>query len=624
MSRSLPVVRAFGLGLGVVLGATLVAAVAIDHSVHVASAGHAGLGPWLVTVAAGLLVFACYWAGLAYLLRRLREFSGAEHQFETVFERNPLAAWVFDTGSLRFLEVNQAARDEYGYSREEFLAMTILDVRPSHERAKVLEEVSTTPRPAHDAEVWLHQRKDGSTLEVRIHGAEMQFHGRQARLIVAENVTEKLAIDRELSHRATHKLSTGLWNSSAFTRTLREWGTPTCRIACLQIHGLDLIEDSLGPAAGESALKAIAGRMAELGRRYGAVAHLRDTEFAFAVSRPERWTKALAALREALAQPVESADGTHRFDAWIGTADMPADGPDPSQVLALARVAAHVARAEGIPVAAYQPAMAQEAGRRLALIARIRHAIEHGEFTLAYQPIHRISDGSVAGLEALLRWPQADGSLVSPLEFIPLCEDTGLIVPLGQWVLREAAKTAASLAGAGFGPLPVAVNVSHAQLAGSDFAGEVTRLFDEFGLARGALHVELTESVLMTRPDHALEVLRSLHGHGICISLDDFGTGFSSMSYLRQLPIDALKIDRSFVQDVERDPHNASICRALIALGQGLGLQVVAEGVERPAQYDWLRRHGCDQAQGFGLARPAPLDEVLAAIGCGRRDAGAA
>jgi PAS domain S-box-containing protein len=615
MSRSLPVVRRFGIGLGVALAAAMAIVLAVDHSVHVADVGHDGLGPWLVTVGAGLLVLACYWAGLCFLLKRLRELSGAEHQFEAMFERNPLPAWVFDTETLRFLAVNRAAVEEYGYTREEFRAMTILDLRPPQQRGDVVAEVAGPPRPDYaDAKVWEHHRKDGSAMDVQVHAASIDFQGCKARLVVAENVTDRLAADRELAWHATHRMSTGLPNAIALAETVRAWHGPS-RIACAQVRGLDLVEDSLGPGARASALQALAARLSELGRHHGAVGHQRDTDFSLAIADPARWAEAVAELRDALLQPIESDDGVHQLEAWIGTADLPGDADDPAQALPLARIAARVARAEGVPVLAYQPAMSQEAGRRLAMVARIRHAIRHDEFALAFQPIQRMGgDRAVVGLEALLRWPQPDGSFVPPLEFIPLCEDTGLIVPLGRWVLRRAAMAARQLADAGFGMLSVAVNVSHAQIATGDFAADVAHLFGEFGLERGALHIELTESVLMGRAEHTLDVLRRLHDHGICISLDDFGTGFSNMAYLQQLPIDALKIDRSFVSDVENDERNAFICRALIALGHGLGLQVVAEGIETPRQYDWLRRHGCDQAQGYALGRPESLERTLALL----------
>ncbi len=534
--------------------------------------------------------------------------------FETIFARQPLPSWVFDLATLRFLEVNEAAVREYGFSRDEFLAMTILDIRPARQRPRVLVDLSAAPLPA-DADVptWLHRRKDGSVMEVRVHAAGIEFDGRPARLIVTEDVTAELAAQRKLAYRATHDGDTGLWNAAALADAVTGWSKPS-RIACIQLHGLELLEDSLGAPAREQALRAVAERLRELAARYGAAGRLRDDEFALALRSPDSWPQASAELRQAMSLPIEDGDSAPQLNAWIGTVDVPADAAEAGQAITLGRIAAHTARTEGKPVVAFDPAMARHAQERLAIAAGIRRALEREEFGLVYQPIRRIEDGTTVGLEALLRWPRAGGPGISPAEFIPVSEDTGLIVPLGQWVLRQAALACGRLDAAGLGAVTVAVNVSHVQVASDDFAAGVARLFDEFGLARGALHIELTESVLMKRAEQTREVLQELHECGICISLDDFGTGFSNMSYLQHLPIDALKIDRSFVQDVDTDERNAFICRALIALGHGLGLQVVAEGVETSDQYDWLRRHGCDQAQGFGLGRPAPLAEVIEAL----------
>ncbi len=217
-------------------------------------------------------------------------------------------------------------------------------------------------------------------------------------------------------------------------------------------------------------------------------------------------------------------------------------------------------------------------------------------------------------MEALLRWPQADGSFIPPNEFIQLCEDTGLILALGRWVIRAAAKAQRRLVEAGWGELPIAVNVSAVQFFNSDLVAEFTRAQQEFGLARGALHVELTESSLMRKPGQAMQTMQRLHEQGISVSLDDFGTGYSSMSYLQHLPLDILKIDRSFVADVETNPRNASICRALLSLGHSMGLTIIAEGVETPGQLDWLAAHGCDQVQGYLLGRPAPLERIIDAL----------
>jgi EAL domain-containing protein (putative c-di-GMP-specific phosphodiesterase class I) len=222
-----------------------------------------------------------------------------------------------------------------------------------------------------------------------------------------------------------------------------------------------------------------------------------------------------------------------------------------------------------------------------------------------------VADGSVAALEALVRWPQRDGSQIPPNDFIPLCEDTGLIVPLGNWILRRAAQAQAWLQRQGCGDLPIAVNVSAVQMLQADLSGELEIACAQAGISPRALHMELTETVVMNRPEQGMAMMQRLRDAGVCISLDDFGTGFSSMSYLRHLPLSSIKLDRAFVRDVDRDERNASICSALLMLGHSLGLVMIAEGVERPEELEWLRRHGCDQVQGFLLGRPQPLELAL-------------
>jgi EAL domain-containing protein (putative c-di-GMP-specific phosphodiesterase class I) len=264
-----------------------------------------------------------------------------------------------------------------------------------------------------------------------------------------------------------------------------------------------------------------------------------------------------------------------------------------------------------VPALRFEPRMAQGAADRLQVAARLHRAIEAGALTLHFQPLRDVAEGQVVALEALLRWPLADGGFVPTGDFIRIAEDTGLIVPLGRWVLREAAATQRRLADAGF-DVPIAINVSLAQCLHADLVGEVQSALREFGLQRGALQVELTESILMTRPEELAAMLMRLRRLGVCVALDDFGTGFSSMSYLRHLPLDKLKIDRAFIDNVDSDARSASICRSMLALGHGLGLAVVAEGVERQAQFDWLAAHGCEQVQGFGLDRPAAFQDALA------------
>jgi EAL domain-containing protein (putative c-di-GMP-specific phosphodiesterase class I) len=255
--------------------------------------------------------------------------------------------------------------------------------------------------------------------------------------------------------------------------------------------------------------------------------------------------------------------------------------------------------------------MAQRATDRLHMAARLHRAIDAGALALYYQPVRRVGDGSAVALEALLRWPLREGGFVPTMDFIRIAEDTGLIVPLGRWVMRQAAATQRMLSEAGLGTVPIAVNVSLAQCLHADLVGDVQAALREYRLERGALQVELTESILMTRPEELAAMLMRLRMLGVCVALDDFGTGYSSMAYLRHLPLDKLKIDRAFIANVDSDPRSAAICEAMLALGHGLGLEVVAEGVERQAQFDWLAAHDCEQVQGYGLDMPMPQEKLL-------------
>ncbi len=324
--------------------------------------------------------------------------------------------------------------------------------------------------------------------------------------------------------------------------------------------------------------------------------------------------QALEALREAVSEPVRGRDSFHQLEPRIGVAGNPGDGASADLVLGRAAQAAHAARENGVVVLRFDHALAQRHADRLQLAGRIHLAIERDEFELYFQPIRHAVDGSPALLEALLRWPQPDGSFIPPSDFIQLCEDTGQIIALGRWVIRAAARAGRVLADNGWAGLPIAVNVSAVQLFNSDLVGEFTHAAAEHGLPRGALQMELTESSLMRNPAQAMQVLESLSAHGIAVALDDFGTGFSSMSYLQHLALDSLKIDRAFVADVERNPRNAAICRALLSLGHSMGLVVIAEGVETEGQLDWLVAHGCDQVQGYLLGRPMPLRDLLALL----------
>ena len=541
-----------------------------------------------------------------------RALEETERQFRLLFERNPLPFWVFDTQTLRFVEVNDAAIRQYGYTREEFLAMSIYDIRPVEHRHEVARDLEQRrPGESDEVRLWVHRRKDGRLLEVRVHATDIEFRSRPSRLVLAEDVTDRMAQQRELAYRASHDMTSGLLNADALARRMDGMAPASCRIASVQLRGLELIEDSLGREAGHDTLRVMATRIARLGERFGAAGHVRSDEFALVVCPVEKWDEALECLMLELGRPIPGEDTLHRLESWIGVADLRPGQNEALQAIANAGLAAHVARTEHRPLVVFEPGMARHASDRLRLAGRIHRAIDAEEFQLHFQILWDVAYSRPAGLETLIRWPQRNGGYLPPSQFIGLCEDTGLIVPLGRWALREAAAAQRLIERAGFPGLPVAVNVSLMQFLDGDIAHDIESVLREYDLPRGALHIELTESVLMTRPEQALETLRRLQSNGVCLSLDDFGTGFSSMSYLKQLPLDAIKIDQSFVRDVHRDERSASICQALLALGHGLGLKVVGEGVETQAQYEWLAMHGCNQVQGFGIHRPASLAQTI-------------
>lgn len=535
-----------------------------------------------------------------------------ERQFRLLFERNPLPFWVFDSQTLRVLEVNDAALRHYGYRRGEFLAMSVLDLLPPEDGLELRRSLAD-PAPSPEGEVQRHLKKDGSLTEVRVHTAAIAYGERPARLVLAEDVSATLAYERELNFRASHDAATGLYNVPGLKTWLQRDGIRAHTLVYIQMRGLEPVIDSLGQAVATRLLDTLANRIEGLTDGWGATAFVPAEAFVVALREGVDIEAAVAALHEAVLAPLELGGSWRTLEAWLGLADFTGTGFE--QAVSHAALAAHIARGEGAMCRAFQAQMAEAASHRLRMIGRIHLAVERREFQLHFQPIFHLSDQRPACLEALLRWPQPDGGYVPPSQFIALSEDAGLILSLGDWVMEEAARCHQRLAEAGWPDLPIAINVSPSQLRRPDFAERLIRLHQQAGLPRGALHIEVTESVLMDRPEATMQTLRTLQRHGICTSLDDFGTGFSSMAYLQQLPLDALKIDQAFVRKVTEDERSAAICHALIALGHNLGLTLVAEGVETSAQLEWLRQHDCDQVQGYLLARPMELERLLEQLG---------
>ena len=377
---------------------------------------------------------------------------------------------------------------------------------------------------------------------------------------------------------------------------------------------LNKVNDTLGHVRGDRLLREVAQRLRRCLTKSDTVARFSADEFALLlrqIGETSEVVETISSIREVL-EPSFDLDGQELFaSASVGVSFFPLDGTDSQSLLKNAGAALYRARtAGGNNYQFYMAEMHESASKRLTLETSLRHAIDNEEFLLHYQPRVAVDSSQITGVEALIRWQHPQLGLVSPAEFIPLAEDTGLIIPIGEWVLRAACRQNKQWQDEGFAPMRMAVNIAAQQLRQPGFARTVRQIFADTRLAPALFELELTETSIMNNAEFAIDVLGELKEMGVKISIDDFGTGFSSLSYLKRLPIDALKIDQSFVRDVTTDPNDASLVMAIITLAHNLKLDVVAEGVETEEQLKFLRLLRCDEIQGFLFSKGLPAAEL--------------
>jgi predicted signal transduction protein with EAL and GGDEF domain len=367
-------------------------------------------------------------------------------------------------------------------------------------------------------------------------------------------------------------------------------------------------------------LTAVAERLTNCLREEDTAARLGGDEFIISlpdVADAGEAAHVAARILAELAKPFTIANHQLHADGSIGIALYPADGDTAETLMRNADTAMYHAKESGR--ANYQffsAQMTERVSRRLSTETDLRRALERGEFALHYQPLIDLAAGRVSGAEALLRWPQNEHRLMSPTEFIPIAEDTGLIIPLGEWVLLEACSQA-QVWQARHPGLKISVNLSARQFRQKDLIGMIERVLGETGLAPALLELELTESMLMHHAEETIGILTRLDEMGVRLAIDDFGTGYSSLSYLKRFPIHSLKIDRSFVRDISTDPDDAAIVTAIVAMARSLNLDVTAEGVETDEQAAFLRSLACHHAQGYHFGRPMSAQEFAARLALG-------
>ena len=433
------------------------------------------------------------------------------------------------------------------------------------------------------------------------------------------DITSRKLTEQRIQHVAQHDVLTGLPNRSLLQDRLGQavaYSARTGRPAWVMLIDLDrfkFVNDSMGHKAGDVLLMTIAARLRSALRDIDTVARLSGDEFVVILTEHDDEQLApeiVQHLMDAIAQPVMLGTKEFFVTCSIGVAVYPTDSAGPDSLIEHADIAMYRAKKLGRNnYQFYTPAMNEEAMERVRIESALRNALERNEFVLHYQPQVDLTSGQIMGMEALIRWQHPELGMVAPSRFISVAEETGLIVPIGAWVMRTACHQNKLWQDAGLGHLRVAVNLSARQFGSPNLLADITAVLAQSGLDAACLEIELTESLFMSDVTLAVEVLHGMKSLGVNLSIDDFGTGYSSLSYLSRFPIDVLKIDRSFVSDISRDASDAAIVASIIALAHNLKMSVIAEGVETAEQLDYLRRHGCDEMQGYYFSRPLPAPD---------------
>jgi diguanylate cyclase (GGDEF)-like protein len=430
-----------------------------------------------------------------------------------------------------------------------------------------------------------------------------------------EDITDRRRSEARISHLARHDPLTDLPNRSYFRDQMdfaeaRIRRGETMAVLCIDLDQFKGVNDTLGHSIGDVLLQAVAARLRSCAREVDVVARLGGDEFAVlqgTLSVPEDAAILAGRIVNAIAEPFD-IEGHHiLIGASIGIAVAPADGRDAGTLMKNADLALYRAKGEGRGnYHFFEPGMDATIQERRAIEVGLRLALSHNELRLVYQPLLSLTENRVTGLEALLRWDHPERGTVSPQDFVPVAEETGLIVPIGEWVLREACRTAAGWPE----DITVAVNLSPIQFRNRNLVQHVTGALSDAGLAPHRLEIEVTESLLLSDSDLTIKILHQLRKLGVRIAMDDFGTGYSALSHLRSFPFDKIKIDRSFVHALAAESDGTAIVKAMIGLGRSLGVATAAEGVETEGQLEMVRRQGCTEAQGFLFSPPLPAQAV--------------
>ena len=564
-------------------------------------------------------------------------------------EANTLRAAIVDSAILAIIStdrngiiqsVNRAAEQMLGYPASDLIGkMSITELHDPTEieeqaiRLSVqlkygipadLEAVTTsTGNQKLDEREWTYLCKDGRRISVRLSVSVLYAPDREEKgyLVIAQDISAQKSAEQSVRHLALHDPLTGLPNRSLLeeqiVRSLALAGRHKLQVA-LAVIDLDRfkhINDTLGRHAGDEILLTLSRRLTEAVRASDMVVRLGSDEFVIlmpGIEHPRQSLDTMERVLDALSEAIVFEGRELYVTPSIGISAFPGDGHDLNTLLRKADRAMYKAKSRGRNcVTVYSSEFEKEASSLLAMDSALRRAIKREEFFLVYQPIFQVPSGRIVGVEALLRWQQPDGSVLLPAGFIPLAEETGLILKIGEWVLRTACAQIGLFSRAAGVPLRMAVNISPCQFREPELIEAVRETLASTGIAPNQLELEITEGVLLDESDQAEETMLRIRSLGVQIAMDDFGTGYSSLGYLKRFPIDRLKIDRSFVTGMESTQNDLALTSAVIKMGHSLSAKVTAEGVETSLQWKYLCEQGCDDAQGFHLARPMRAEQLV-------------